>query len=297
LPGTLYRAARFYFDLGEKNNAMMLAFEALRADPQNGSAFDEYDNWKVPLRDVLGSGLPPIPHVWRSFLRRQMQEHEPEDAKTVWSWMIRREGYVDQSLSRDYVNFLISNKQSEAAAEAWAVYAAPRNKGYPQSDRIFNGGFESDLEKVRFDWTIDPLPGTAIDLATDTRHSGARALRIRFNGDQNVGETGVQEDVFLKPGRYRFQAYVRVKDLSTDQGVFFRLRYEEKSEQRDVTTESVRGTTDWTLLERVFDMPRDSGLVTVSLAREPSLKFDNLVRGTLWVDDESITPIDSAPLE
>jgi hypothetical protein len=45
------------------------------------------------------------------------------------------------------------------------------------------------------------------------------------------------------------------------------------------------------ILERVFDAPPDGGLVRVSLARKRSLKFDSLIRGTVWVDQVSISPV------
>jgi hypothetical protein len=42
-------------------------------------------------------------------------------------------------------------------------------------------------------------------------------------------------------------------------------------------------------VERVFDAPKQGGPVRVSVVRKPSLKFDNLIRGTAWIDQVSIT--------
>src|SRR5207249_300446 len=152
----------------------------------------------------------------------------------------------------------------------------------------FNGGFESDPTGNRFDWHIDARSGMAIELDEAVRASGRRSLRIRFDGTQNPGDIGVDETVFLPAGRYRIEAHVRTEEVSTDQGVAFRVVSEERPQALDVTTDNVRGSSDWTMVERVFDAPAGAGLTRVSLVRKPSLKFDNLIKGTAWIDQVSI---------
>jgi hypothetical protein len=122
------------------------------------------------------------------------------------------------------------------------------------------------------------------------RSSGTRSLRIRFDATQNPGEIGVEQTVFLPPGRYRFQAHVRTQDISTDQGVGFRLTSEDAPQPLNVTTDALRGTTEWTLVERMFEAPPGGALTRVSVVRKPSLKFDNLISGTVWIDQVSIRP-------
>jgi hypothetical protein len=106
-----------------------------------------------------------------------------------------------------------------------------------------------------------------------------------------VADIGVWQQVFLQSGRYRFRAYVRTLDVSTNEGVAFRVVYGDSPKQLDMTTEDLKGSNEWTLVERVFDAPPKGGLVTVSLARKPSLKFDNLIRGTAWIDQVEITAL------
>jgi hypothetical protein len=199
---------------------------------------------------------------------------------------------VDDRLANEYIDFLVRDGHAETAATVWAQYAAARSRGYPESNRAFNGDFESDPTGSRFDWRINGTAGATIDFDRDVRYSGERSLRIRFDGTMNPGAIGVEQTVFLKAGRYRFDAYIRTQEISTDQGVAFRLASDASSQQLDVTTEQLRGSHDWTRVERAFEVPSGAGLVRVSLVRTPSLKFDNLVRGTVWVDQVSITPAD-----
>ena len=96
--------------------------------------------------------------------------------------------------------------------------------------------------------------------------------------------------MFLPEGRYRLQAWMRSEGLTTDQGVGLRVVSQDGSLKLDVKTNSVLGTSDWLVVEAVFDVPVGGGLVRLLVARKPSLKFDNLVRGTVWVDDVRVGP-------
>jgi hypothetical protein len=166
--------------------------------------------------------------------------------------------------------------------------------GYPESNRIFNGDFEVDPTGSPFDWRIDrsrpAVRGAEMVFDDRVRHAGRRSLRVAFDGTQNVGEIGVEQAVFLVAGRYRVRAYIRTHEVSTDEGVALRVVYAESPRALDFKTERLRGTNEWTMVEGQFAAPPSGGLVRVSLVRKPSLKFDNLIRGTVWVDEVSISP-------
>ena len=200
-----------------------------------------------------------------------------------------QQGYADDRLARNYVEFLVRESGGGAALAAWTLYAGPRSPGYPASSRIFNGDFESDPISSRFDWTIEPASGMAIDFDREVKHAGGRSLRVRFDGTANPSELGVRQETFLEPGRYRLRGYVRTADLSTDEGVALRVVSNGGTVPIDAATQKLRGTNDWTLVERVFDAPAGGGLVRVGLARKATLKFDNRLRGTVWIDQVSIS--------
>jgi O-antigen ligase len=288
-PPVLLAAADFHFGVGETQTALALMSRSLQPDGKfDAAVFGDLDDRRIGMDEILG-GVSPDDRASRVYLRRLTTADRLADAETMWSWMLPR-GYVDDRLARDYIDFLMSKGAPEAAAHAWARYAGRRSAGYPDANRIFNGDFEADPAGSRFDWTIDPRQGTAIGFDRDSPYSGARSLRIQFDGTGNVTDMSIQQAVFLSPGAYRFRAYVRTKDVSTDQGVGFRLVRDEAPNQLDVTTEDIKGTNDWTLVERAFAAPPGGALVRVSVVRRPSLKFDNLIRGTAWIDQVSIRP-------
>jgi O-antigen ligase len=293
-PSELLPAAAFQFDRGERRAALDLVSRSLHANV--GEPFDEapfriLERKQVPVTDVLQYGLPDRRST-QAYLRWLFKSDRVADVDQVWEWMVAR-GDADDKMANEYVDFRLRAKQPDAAAAGFALYARTRSPGYPESNRIFNGDFESDPMGARFDWRLDARSGMTIDFDETVHSSGKRSLRIRFDGTQNPGDIGLEQAVFLPPGRYRFEAHVRTEDVSTDQGVAFRVVSEERQQALDVTTDNVRGSNDWTMLESVFDAPPGGGLTRVSVVRKPSLKFDNLIKGTAWIDQVSISPIRS----
>jgi O-antigen ligase len=290
IPYTLSRAADFHFGVGENRDGLELMAGALKADPAyEQGVFDDYSRRNISVPGILRYGLPS-PRTYHSYLRFLVSREKTVDAGEAWNWIVAHR-YADDKLANEYVEFLMSKKEYEAASQAWARYACDRDKGYPESNRIFNGDFESDPTGSPFDWTVEQTPGANIDFDRDVHHAGARSLRIQFDGTQNVSKIGVSQTIFLKPGRYRFEAYVRAKDLSTDEGVAFRVANEEATNRLSFTIKPVLGSTDWAAVEHSFTVPpTGAGLVNVQLVRTPSLRFDNLIRGTLWIDQVSISP-------
>jgi hypothetical protein len=58
----------------------------------------------------------------------------------------------------------------------------------------------------------------------------------------------------------------------------------------DVLTPNETGTQPWTLEEVDFTTGPETHLIMVRLLRAPSMRFDNKLSGTVWVDDVGIFP-------
>ncbi len=285
----LIRAANFHFDTKENRQALLLAARALKLEPTYwDSVFSDYEKRRISLDDILRYGLPDDQRVWQEYLRRMLDEERVPDAIKTWDWILPRR-YADDKLAAEYVSFLLRSQRYETAQQAWARYADGRDKSYSESNRIFNGSFESDPTTCPLDWTINPASGASVDFDRDIHYAGTRSLRIQFDGSQNVGNIGVRQTVFLTAGRYRFAAYVRTKDISTDEGIAFNLMDPEAPQRLNFTTEALLGTNDWKLIEHQFQVRPGTGLIQLSIVRKPSLRFDNLIRGTAWIDQLSIT--------
>src|SRR5205085_2181345 len=116
------------------------------------------------------------------------------------------------------------------------------------------------------------------------RHSGKYSLRIQFDGKQNLSDARVGETTIVSPGRYKFEAYIRTRDITTDQGLRMRISDPAGSFHVEMPAEAILGTHDWTKMTADFCIGPRTRLLSIGLVRQPSLKFDNLLKGTLWID-------------
>ena len=293
IPSVLLCVAHFNLDVGEAREGIQRMAQAIASDPSFAPAiFANYEQKKIPVENILAYGLPDR-RAFQEYLRLQIEEKNLQSAAKVWEEAIRR-GVIDEKLAEEYVEFLAGRGRNEAAVDAWATYSG-RNNGYPDSNRVFNGDFASDPAAIRFDWRIDPPRGVAIDFDRSSLQPQARALRIQMDGTQNLTDAGVRQTVLLRPGWYRFRAYVRTENVTTDEGISFRITDEQSGKQVNFTTEAIVGSHEWTSVEHVFEAPPGVGLVRIGLVRKPSLKFDCLIRGTIWINQVTISPEERTP--
>lgn len=287
-PQALLGAADFYLEIGERTRGLELVSQSLQAgDIIDNAVFGELEFRKVSADEVVAH-VALDARASRVYLRRLIAANAVNDAATLWTWM-HTKGFVNDRSAIEYVEGLIRDKQPEAAARAWAAYAGGRLAGAPagdpESNAVFNGGFEADPVGGPFDWRIERRPGVGVAFDTNTRHAGARALRVTCDGTQNVGEVGVEQAVYLAAGQYRLDAYVRTEGVTTDEGVGLRVVSSGAPQPLDVMTERMGGTAAWTRVESIFEVPAGGRLLRVVVARKPSLKFDQFVRGAVWIDE------------
>jgi tetratricopeptide (TPR) repeat protein len=158
-----------------------------------------------------------------------------------------------------------------------------------ESSLIFNGGFEHDFAHGGFDWREQESADTSFAFDTEVAHSGARSLRVTFNGKSNLDFRNVFQYVPVEQGRrYRFEAYLKSSALSTDSGIRFLISDPLHPGRLQVFTEGVTGTQPWRRIETEFVAGPATRLLSIVLRRTPSLKFDNKLGGTVWVDDVSL---------
>jgi O-antigen ligase len=283
-PSIALTAADFRFDIGEEPSALELLARALAQGERSDQAvFADLDYRKTPIDRVTARALPDR-RAAQGYLRHLITAGRPDDARQLWRWMTSR-AYADDVAAAGYFGLLVAQERSDAASEDWIEYVAGRDREYPHGNRVFNGGFEFDPKGSPFDWRLAGSAGVAPGFETNVHHANGRSLRLRFDGTANPADLGVDQLVYLPAGQYELSAWSKADGVTTDQGVFVKLT----GAGRDVSTEPVRGTTDWREAVQPFTMAA-GGLVRLHVERNRSLKFDNLVSGTVWLDDIAIRP-------
>jgi hypothetical protein len=97
--------------------------------------------------------------------------------------------------------------------------------------------------------------------------------------------------VLVSPGtRYRFQGFLRTDQISTESGMRFEIVDPKDLQQLDVFTPNETGTLPWTLEQLDFAAGPKTHLIVIRLIRKPSVRLDNQLRGSVWIDDVSLMP-------
>ena len=167
-----------------------------------------------------------------------------------------------------YIEYLVSLGKPH---EAWDVFSFP---GKPMG-LLFNASFETDPLNGGFDWRSASTDHAEARRDTTTAKDGLASWLVTFDGKENIDYAGLGHWIPTTKGRdYALSFWMKTEAISTNEGMFV--------EVDGKTSDKQLGTTYW----QQFTIPftASSDLVTVRLRRVPSKKFDNLLKGKVWLD-------------
>ena len=287
----LLRVANFHFQIGEAKKALSITARILTLIPDYDSIiFSEYTRLVDRPEDVLLYGLPEDRRAVISWLQYLMQAGRLDDAQRTWDFIIGHED-ADDALTGEYVEFLIRQGHPDSAAAAWAQHLGARADDYDKSTYLFNGDFESDPAQSPFDWNVARSDGVEVTRDCTTAWSGKCSLRLSFTGTRNFGFAAASQLAFVRPGTYRFHAFIRTEALTTDQGIRFRISDADVPARLDEVFGQFTGSTPWLSIDHDLVVGPKTRLLRVEVIRQPSMKFDNRVDGTAWIDQLKLEPI------
>lgn len=263
VPPFLLRVANFHFLIGEPRRALPITARILAMIPDYDAViFSQYTRL-ADTADVLRFGLPEDSRAARSWLRFVMQAGRLEDAQRSWDWLAGR-ALADDAVAGEYVRFLIQQGQPEVASRAWPRPVGP------------------------FDWSLARSAGVEIAREGDS-------LRIRFAGTENLEITAASKHVFVRPGTVRFRARIRTDGVTTDEGIRFRIVDAEAPARLNLTFGQFTGTNPWSDVQQDLVVPPPTRLLQIQVIRQPSMRFDNRIAGTAWLDGLRLEPASHPP--
>ncbi len=287
----LLRAANFYLQSGENNQALAITARILMLTPDYDSIiFSEYIRLVDHTDEVLRYGLPEDRRAVRSWLQYLMQAGRLDDAQCTWDW-VAGHGYVDDATAGEYAAFLVRQGHPEAAVSVWAQHWGTRAGDYRRSNFLFNGTFTFEPTPSPFDWDFGHTQGVEVARDCTTAGAGNCSLRVSFAGTRNLDFAAASQLAFVKPGPYRLHASVRTEGLTTDQGIRFRICDAEFPARLNVIFGQFKGTMPWSPVEQEVVVPPQTKLLRVQVIRQPSMKFDNKINGTVWMDELKLEAI------
>jgi hypothetical protein len=197
-----------------------------------------------------------------SYFIGQKSEH---GAAIAWSKLKTFETKPQERFG--YIDYLVSLGKPH---DAWQVFSYPS-----ASTGLFNPSFETEPMNGAFDWRFASTEHAEVRRDTTTAKDGLASFLVAFDGKENVDFSGVAHWLPVDKGRhYDLSFWMKTEAISTNEGMFIEVDGQ--------TSEKQIGTTYWQQFTIPFTATSD--LATVRLRRVPSKKFDNLLKGKVWLD-------------
>lgn len=196
----------------------------------------------------------------------------PEGAELAWNRLKSFSPTLQERFG--YVEYLINQGKPH---QAWEVFST----GLDANNLFYNASFDSEIMNGGFDWRFSTSDDAEVRRDTTTVKDGMASLLVNFGGKQNFTYGEVWHPLPVDKGKsYILKFWMKTDSISTNEGVYVNVDGQ--------VSEKQLGTTYW----QEFTLPftATSDLVRVTLRRDPSKKFDNLIKGKVWLDGFSLTP-------
>jgi tetratricopeptide (TPR) repeat protein len=243
------------------------------------------------VKDVLPDTLDAQQQALEIF----STDNELDPALAVWKHMVASGHTIPIATVFPLEGILLQADRGDDARDTWRqALIASGNPGEAQTgdSLIFNGGFEYDSTNGGLDWNLRATPGVNFDYDSANAHSGKRALRLTFDGEQNIGFETVFQIVPVHPNTsYHFQGFLKTTGVTTESGIQFFISL--PGAPSPLMLDNFTGDHPWQMQSADFTTSASAHQIVVELYRAKSVRFNNKLAGTAWVDDVSIVPAGS----
>lgn len=286
-----------------RNNEIEAAFPEIRRavelDPKRGAeAFSRCHRVDPDINEVLEKVIPPVLATHLDIVFGLASEGQLDAALLVWQRAKTLQGKLTLLDVYPLANGLIEARRTKDAVQFWqeatAKMAAPIPPDPPGSI-IWDGGFESGVFGVGYAWRFpSPSKGVLIKIDASEKHSGAQSLQVMFTANSNVFFADLCHWIPVQPNTsYLFSAWVKTKSLTSDQGIRFVIYGSADGKMTAASTDEIHGDEPWTNLTLAWTSSSDITATRVCAARSQSDQPNGQIAGIAWIDDVSMTPVDS----
>ncbi len=320
-------------NLGQIDEAQACFGRALAAYPQSAQVHWEYGNFLLreqnieeALTQIRGAVASDpqltyiaITRVWRatesparvlSVLPRRSaafiqavnffsDNHSLSSGLEIWNELIALKQPFELPDTFQFFDELIKEGRSSDAERAWLQALAASNQPHQapaNGSVIWNGGFEQDIENGGLGWRVQPASGMSMDYDESIYHSGARSLRLDFEGGSNVDLAQPLEIVPVQPDHaYHFRGFIRTENITTESGLRVYILDPQRQNAVLLATDNLVGTHAWTEVAGDVRSSSNTNFLVVQVRRTPSRLFENKLGGSAWIDDLSLVPANSEP--
>src|SRR5579862_234304 len=214
-PDLAWEAGNFYLVQGDTEKALREFRVVMESDPYLPPAAVRLC-WRVkPDADaLLGEVIPP--NVYPTFLDFLISQKETAAAAKVWTQLAQLRQPLPPSLIFLYIRFLVGQHDVDQARRVWQQAATLSGlSAYQPSpgNLIVNGDFNLNVLNGGFDWQYHQSKEVALALDPTQSHGGHRSLLITFDA-QKIDDAGIAQLVPVQPSTsYDFSAYFKAGDM------------------------------------------------------------------------------------
>lgn len=178
----------------------------------------------------------------------------------------------------EFMDFLLRNKRWDEAV------AVGRSGGFFRDGLVTNGHFDAPVSGKAFDWRLGRVAGAEARREPRAGVGDGHVMRFHFLGTDNLLFAHFWQYLPLLPGttcelRFAWKA----RRLTTDQGLYVDVRGVD-CDGLTVRSPTITDSRDWSGESLTFDVPDQCRMAKIAFRRDESLKFDNKIRGDVWVD-------------
>lgn len=219
---------------------------------------------------------------------------QPDAALAVWRRLLSQRQFVALPRTFPFFDELIQDDRAAEARQAWleALSAAGMPHDPPTNHSlVWNGDFSRDFANGGLGWRWHSPLGVAIDFDTAPPSYGARTVRLDFGGGSNLDVEEPAQYVPVEPGHtYRFHAYMRTEEITTESGMRFWVTDPNHNGAVNVLSDNFMGSRPWTATDMDVTTGPETHFVVVRLRRAGSRLFENKLSGSVWIADVSLVP-------
>jgi len=290
-----WRFGNFLLRQGRVPEAFQQIHDALAVDSKlTVSAISVCWRSTRDIDQILKAVLPDGPDENWGAIQFFVQAREPLAAMAVWKRIAAHHDSFPAADAFPLLDMLIATGHMDEARVVWnqaLQAAAVPSESDASGSLVWNGGFENEPLDGGFDWRFLPIEGAEMTWDEEYLHSGRRSLRVDFDGKTNVDFENVWQYVPVSPSTsYRFSAFFRTEDITTDSGIHFDIREVSRSGTPVRSTPNLVGSQNWAEQNLAIVTGPDTSLLQIVLRRTRSDKLGNKIRGTAWIDDVTLVP-------
>jgi hypothetical protein len=295
-PAINWQFANFLVRQGDISNVAGPLRRSIEGDPSlRMGAFDLAWRAGMPAGAVLRI-VPPTQQDRAAYLDYLTGSKRLDPAAEVWKLLLAAPAPFSLDSAFRYFDALLAAHRVDELEVMWAGLARhdpDKIHWQPQAaQRITNGGFDAPLLGGGFGWRMVSVAGADISLDPSIFHDAAPSLCIEFEGRHNLDFGNVVEYAAVEPDtKYDFTTFTRTDGITTDSGPRIAVYDPLDNAALWSQTPELTGTNSWQEEELQFRTGPRTRIVAVQVVRAPSQKFDNLIKGTMWLDDVSLKAI------